>query len=247
MTQFGLVYWCCLEINVADCSSSSSGFRGASATPAIWAYLLVKTRYYRQTIHIQVIKIIEGGRCQWRIGRPEFQDRRPAYPWWCLAINLWHLMVYLRQSGRTSLTPGSALQVAQTGGGLADRRWLCVRRVCPTLRRVTTTSSRRMEQQEDLHGSVTDFTSRSLLPCVWYQSSCHFARMRRRRAVLQCKLRTPCIRKPWVVACLAPATAASIPLIPTWPGIQCYFKIPFREGGRLYTAPTQVDQRGRGL
>lgn len=41
-------------------------------------------------------------------------------------------------------------------------------------------SSRRMRQQEDLHERVTDFVSRSLLPCEW----CHLARLRRQLTAL---------------------------------------------------------------
>jgi hypothetical protein len=97
-----------------------------------------------------------------------FQDLRPSILLMVLGKwNLWCLMVYLGQSTMMCLMLSSALQGAHTGGGLADRRWLCVRQVWPTLRQVTTTSSWRIEQQEDLHGCVADFTSRSLSPCVW--------------------------------------------------------------------------------
>jgi hypothetical protein len=133
--------------------------------------------------------------------------------------NIWHLMVYLGQSRRMCLTLSSVLQGAHTRGRLADRRLLCVGRVWPTFRRITTTSSWWTEQEKDLHRSVTDFTSHSLLPCVWSQYCCHFIRMCRWRAVLKSELKTPGTREPWVVASLAVASATSLPLIPTWPHI----------------------------
>jgi hypothetical protein len=60
----------------------------------------------------------------------------------------------------------------------------CVWRLWPTFRRVTTTLSRQMKRQEDLHGSTTGFTSCNLLPCVWSQSCCHLAKIHWWRAVL---------------------------------------------------------------
>jgi hypothetical protein len=128
--------------------------------------------------------------------------------------------VYLGQSARICRRLRCASQVTHTGGGFPDRRWPWVRRVCPVRSRATTTSSRRTERLEDLQACTTGFTSLSLLSSVQSQSLCHLVKTDWRRAVLKSMLVTPGKRVHWREASMAAAAAASLLLIPTWPGIQ---------------------------
>jgi hypothetical protein len=115
----------------------------------------------------------------------KYQCHHSEYRWWCLAgktsgvwqctlgnltTRVWcwveHHMEHTQGVGR------------QTEEGCVWDRW-------PTLSWVTTTMSLQAEQQEDLHGSITGFTSRSLLSC------CHLSKIYWWKAVLKSKLRTP--------------------------------------------------------
>jgi hypothetical protein len=128
--------------------------------------------------------------------------------------------VYLGQSAKMCRTLRCTLQGAHTGSGFPDRRWPRARREWPTRSRVTTTSSWWTRRLEDLHVCTTGFTSHSLLSCRQSQSLCHLAKTDWWRAVLKSMFVTPGTRVPWRVASLAAASAASLPVIPTWPGIQ---------------------------
>jgi hypothetical protein len=147
----------------------------------------------------------------------------PTYHWWCMAGKTSHAWHYTLGSQTRCVWHWVAHYRLHTRGGFMARRWpmaVC-EQVWPTHRQVTTTSSQQMDQQEDLHGGNTGSTSHNLLPWVWPQSRCQFAKIHWWKA----RLTTSGTRIPWIVASLAMASATSLPLMSTCPGIQAKINV----------------------